>query len=305
MDSLRQCTHARTWRIVEDNVGKENAVNTIQEPRPVVVGVRGDQPALLGYALEWAELLHAPMRVVHAYTFPNYTSEPMTGHDTFAVCQDAAQAVLDAARRELGPTREVHVEFALLYGTSAHALESESKLASAVVIGTDNVGWLTRVLDGEVARHVAAHSHAPVVVVPEGSPVAHLKDIVLTLSEETSASGPLRFAFDIASWTGAALRVIHVVSTDRFSAESTVHRNRLEGMLRPWADAYTDVRVTPVVTVGDPADECLVAASTSDLLVVGRPRHTRRRILSEPSVVATVLRNAVCPVAVVPSRDDQ
>jgi nucleotide-binding universal stress UspA family protein len=278
-------------------------VNTYHE-FPVVVGVRGDQPALLAHALGWAQLLDAPLRVVHAYSFPNYTSEPMTGRDMVAIYQDAAQAVIDAARRELGATGEVPVEFSLHFGMPEGALESESKLASVVVIGTDNVGWLARVLDGEVSRHVAAHSHAPVIVVPEGIRTLHPQDIVVTLDDGTSGAGPLQFAFEIAHRSGAGLRIIHVISSDRYAAEARRHRERIDEMLRPWTETYPGVRVSSSVTAGDPADECLIAASTSDLLVAGQPHDTRRWITKKPPVVTALLRTARCPVVIVPPAED-
>ncbi|MBB5938404.1 nucleotide-binding universal stress UspA family protein [Streptomyces zagrosensis] len=74
----------------------------------------------------------------------------------------------------------------------------------------------------------------------------------------------------------------------------------LTEVLAPWRERYPDVPVVAHVELGSAGRALLSAASTADLVVIGR--RTRRSPVGTRigSVAHAVLHHAPCPVAVVP-----
>lgn len=266
---------------------------------PVVVGIECEQPGLLHYAHSWAERWNAPLRVVHAYSFLDVASELYSSDDGTSA-QDRAQEVIDDARdylQELGP---VPLEFSLNDGPATAVLEMESKHASAVVVGTDDVSRMRRFVGAEVARHVAMHSYAPVFVVPFGTRVQELRDVVLEIDEHNIADGPIRFAFETASRAGARLRVMHVVPRTVYLADPAEHGARLTRIVETWQSRYPDTKVSPSLVCGDVQDEAVIASTSAQLMVVGRPNEPHHGQLFGLHVAEEVVRRSQCPVVVVP-----
>lgn len=267
---------------------------------PVVVGIQHEQPGLLHYAFSWAERWNVPLRVVHSYSFLEVAAELYSSADDGVSAQERAQEVLDDARdylRELGP---VQLEFSVNDGPATAVLEMESKHASAVIVGTDDVSRMQRFVGAEVARHVAMHSYAPVFVVPRGTRVKELRDVVLEIDEHNIADGPIRFAFDTASRTGARLRVLHVVPRTVYLADPAEHGARLTRLVDTWRARYPDVEVSPSLVCGDVQGEAVVASTSAQLIVVGRPNEPHRGQLFGLHVAEEIIRRSQCPVVVVP-----
>lgn len=267
---------------------------------PVVVGVQHEQPALLHYAFSWADRWKVPLRVVHAYSFLDVASELYSSDDGTSA-QDRAQEVIDDARdylEELGP---VPLEFSLNDGPATAVLEMESKHASAVIVGTDDVNRMRRLIGAEVARHVAMHSHAPVFVVPYGTRVKELRDVVLEIDEHNIADGPIHFAFDTASRTGARLRVMHVVPRTVYLADPAEHGAVLTRLVERWQARYPHIEVSPSMVCGDVQDEAVIASTSAQLIVVGRPNEPHRGQLFGLHVAEEIVRRSQCPVVVVPA----
>jgi nucleotide-binding universal stress UspA family protein len=186
-------------------------------------------------------------------------------------------------------------------GPATAVLEMESKHASAVIVGTDDVDRMRRFMGAEVARHVAMHSHAPVFVVPFGTRVKELRDVVLEIDENNVADGPIRFAVETASRTGARLRVMHVVPRTVYLADPAEHGARLTRLVETWQSRYPGTTVSPSLVCGDVEDEAVIASTSAQLMVVGRPNEPQHGPLFGLHVAEEIVRRSQCPVVVVPA----
>lgn len=261
--------------------------------RPVVVGVSGDQPALLSFALGVSEMLDAPIRVVHAYSFQGTTGDHDRG-------RDAGKRVLDAARERLATHADLDAEFVLRSEPPGFALETESKDAALVVLGTDDVGWFDRLSGGNVAQRVALHGSCPVLVVPPSVPEPRIDEIVVALDVDNVVKDALDFGFDLGERTGTDVRVVTVLPADFDAEERDWRDGRLRGHVAEELTRFPDVTARHEVITGKPVAE-LGRGSQARLVVVGRPHQPHRAPLFGPRVAATLLRRALCAVAVVPA----
>jgi nucleotide-binding universal stress UspA family protein len=146
-------------------------------PGTIVVGVDGSAPSLaaLRWAADEAKLRDARLVAVHAWAFipPAPLAEPglapIPAADLPAQLeaqQDAAHAEFAAAIDEAFPERTpVEIERKLIENDPGEALESESKTADLVVVGSRGRSGIAAALLGSVSRHVVDHATCPVVVV--------------------------------------------------------------------------------------------------------------------------------------------
>lgn len=267
----------------------------------VVVGVRSRQPALLGYARTLARLLDARLRVVHAYAPPYshadlYITEAEA--DSYVAAANGVMADAQAYVDETGIGADTELE--LVPGYPPAALVAEGREAKALVIGTDDLGWFSRITGAAVSSHVALHADCPVVVVPPAVSASAMTEVAVAIDGETAAQGPLRFAFELADRAGAGLRVIHVGEPATSVSDTEARELRIAEVLSGWRQDYPEVPVTPEIWAGDPVDETIRAAGDAGLLVIGRP-HVGRWHLPGRAVAVSLLRVAALPVAVVPA----
>ena len=139
-------------------------------------------------------------------------------------------------------------------------------------------------------------------------PSHQLAEIVLGVDARRPADGAVRFAFDCARLWGVRLRAVHswrfpscaaelpfgIPEEDRAAWED--HEVQLlSRALRPWREKYPDVRVLEDVRHLPPAEALVQRSAEAGMVIVGRNR------AGEPGTVARdVLRDARCPVLVVP-----
>ena len=202
-----------------------------------------------------------------------------------AVIRWAAQ---EAALRGL-PLRDVH--------GSPPEVPDATRLVVAAVPGLD----------------VPAFSAHPLVLLPERCTARRAAltapEVVLGLNARQPATEAVDFAFDTARLWGVRLRVVHawhfpscaaelpfgVPEADRAAWEDQ-EVQLLADALRSWREKYPEVHVLEDVRLFTPADALVERSMGAGLVVVGR------RSESEPGTTArAVLRDARCPVAVVPS----
>lgn len=267
---------------------------------PVVVGIGHEQPGLLEYAYAWADRWQVPLRVVHCYSFHDVAVDIYSTADSSGA-QTRALALLDRAREHVQELGSIELELSLDDGFASTTLERESKHAAAVVVGAGDAGWLRRLVAADVAQYEAMHAHAPVFVVPDQAGVAELQNLVLAIDEENIAEGPVEFAFDTAARTGARLRILCVVPRIAFAAEPSRYGTHLAEITEAWSARYPRVDVTPSLLCGDVEDETLIAASSAQLIILGRPNEPRRGKIFGVPVAETVMREAACPVVIVPA----
>lgn len=143
--------------------------------RRVVVGVDAHDMSKPGStnesvrALQWA--YHLPgvehIRVVHGWFIPPLTVGMFATNEVDVAAMDAAagaaiQLVIDAAG---APPDGVTVEPEVVRNPGGRALIDASKDTDVVVVGSRGRGGFAGLLLGSTSAEVAAHSHAPVVVV--------------------------------------------------------------------------------------------------------------------------------------------
>jgi nucleotide-binding universal stress UspA family protein len=217
--------------------------------------------------------------------------------------REAGQKVLDDARhfieQEVTPVR---AEYVLTTAPPIGALEAEAREASVVVVGADDMRWPDRLFGGAVASHVALHAACPVIVVPERTyPTPLSGGVVIALDGDTSAPGPLQFAFEQARANGGVLHVLHAIQPGTGPADSEAVRANIGEVLAGWSDEYPNVRVLQSFPIDEVEDACRRATEYSELVVVGRPHHRALSFASARPLAAEVLKHAHCPVAVVPA----
>ena len=270
--------------------------------QPVVVGIAGEQPAVVRWAVAQAERSRRPLRVVHTWAIAPMEAEAYVLTDTTTLMRAEAERVLDEARdlvTSLAPTLEA--EFVVEYGAPDQILIHESASADSVVVGSDDASWIGRLLGGERSAHVGRSARCPVVVVPEmADPGTGEGGVVVAVDGETSASGPLRYAFEQADARDVRVLVLHSVPEWTRRTELTDHDVDLAEITAGWQEQFPGVEVQRTMVQGDTVAECIEATAEAALLVLGH--HHGRSGLSDllHPVAASVLRGARCPVALVP-----
>ena len=299
---------------------------TQDSTRPVVVGVDGSDSADAAVALgAWeASRRHTSLRLIHAYTsaygataFAPYPTEYLDP------IEPARELLARAVTRARERWTQLDVEGSVVAGSAAAALVEASRAASVVVVGTRGLGGFSGLLLGSVSAQLAAHCRAPLIVTrsPEVAFPADLAwaglPVVVGVDGEHSEVA-LAFAFDEASARGVPLLALYAwwvlpasnlgpIEPGRFDlvAAEDEARRMLAESVAGWRDKYPDVAVHLVPGHHlNPAIALLEAGEHAGLVVVGRHGGN---VLSRSLLASTgdmVLREAVCPVAVVPSLID-
>lgn len=268
---------------------------------PVVAGVSEDQPSVVRYAMAEASRLDTSVRVVHCYR--EHAGDVYIGSDRDEPMRAAGEAVLDAARRVVDEADAGQdVEYVLERGDPGSLLLRASEWAQVVVVGADETHWLERMLGGDVSGHLALQAACPVVVVPRELRDADLVDrVVVTLDGDTSASGPLRYGFELADFRTELLHVMHATPAATTAADTSVITARVSEEVALWNELTPAVRVQLSLTNGDSLEECIGATVFASLLVIGRPHGGSPLFALTRPVAMLVLREARCPVAIVPA----
>lgn len=269
--------------------------------QPVVVAVSEKQPVAVRYAVAEALRLGLSLRVVHCYSLPASTAEIYPDEELVQALRDAGQIVLDDARSIVEEGDAPETEYLLSSGGPVAVLLEESHEARVLIVGADDVPWFDRMLGGEVANYVARKAHCPVVVVPESIfPYQPTGSVVVTIDGDTSAAGPLRFGFEQADGRSEGLNVLHAAPAGTTLEDFEGHQANVAEIVAGWQERFPGVRVQRTSSSGDPIETCIAATAGSSLVVIGRPHgHTMPFGLARP-VAMQVVRQAVCPVAVVP-----
>lgn len=132
--------------------------------------------------------------------------------------------------------------------------------------------------------------------------------IVCGLSSSATALNAVRFAAALASGPGVEVLCVHVDHAPS-PWRRRDGRRRGDAQLDERFDALADtlelsaITATPRVTAGDPAQVLReTAASTrADLIVIGKSRRSRLSRGFMGSVQSDLIRDATCPVAVIPA----
>ncbi len=131
---------------------------------PVVLGLQGDSSddAAGRFALDEAAGLHAPLRVVHAWTPPSVVSAGARHEEATRLHTAVLERAVDQLR---GRDPSVPIEGILVEGEPSDILSEEAESAQLLVVGAHRRGRLDRFFVGSVGREILARPRCPVAVV--------------------------------------------------------------------------------------------------------------------------------------------
>ncbi|MFE6740373.1 universal stress protein [Streptomyces tubercidicus] len=283
----------------------------------ITAGVDGTAESLsaIRWAAEEARLRHARLRLLHAWVLlaPEPTPRPEADEDQnywpHRMMNDAATMV--HARFPDLPVDEV-----LVAKDPPVALQEAAEESDLLVLGSRDLGPVSRYALGELGLRLVTHTASPLVLVrARQEPGAHegAGGVMVALSLHDPCEALLAFAFDSAARRGVTLRAVHGRhlpsyaynrggGVEPIAAEEAEQdaRQELAGALRPWRDKYPDLRVDERVVMESPAPALLHSAADAGLLIVGRRHRHRLPGTRIGHVVQAVVHHAPCPVAVVP-----
>ncbi|MEU9734845.1 universal stress protein [Streptomyces sp. NPDC048002] len=290
---------------------------------PVVVGVddADDQDALVRYAAHQARMTGVPLHLAHALVLPGpfgWDKEEEAGPKALVRRASTVVNRWEAVARSAFPDLTVKGE--LPFGDPASTLVERSAEASLLVLGHRGKGGFPRLALGSVSLQVATHSRCPVLVIRPGIDGARPRGPVVVGADLVHRTPQvLTFAFAEADRRSAHLRVVHAlhrpallpgpgsVSSAQREGRDTEDeaRSLLEERISELRARHPQVPVELHIEWVRPATRLTEWSEEADLLVVGTRGRTGLRRLFLGSVSGEVLHTAGCPVAVVPTQDEQ
>jgi nucleotide-binding universal stress UspA family protein len=273
----------------------------------VIVGVDGSENSLI--AADWAAREAAsrevPLRVLHARPLLPLLlpGRPWAPPKETADLLHTVESILVRAHPGL------EVSCVEVVDTAPSALVAASEEADLLVVGARGRGGFAELLLGSVGLHSAARAHCPVMTVRQSRTEAlaepHQPEILLGVNARAPDEAALRFAFETAQRRGAGLRAVHAYpppgplgAEDDEQAEDECAL--LEEALAICRKQYPDVDLRAQTVAADPACVLVHAASSAELVVIGRREPAGSLHPRLGHVAHVVLHHAPCTVAVVP-----
>ncbi len=290
-------------------------------PKVIVAGIDGSSAAANAalWAAGEAQLQHAELRLLYAYTVPATSTipTPMTPPNISEQLKEAGKHILATGRLavlDVYPRLEVSTR--LCHEWPAEALRGAAERALLTVVGSHGAGAIVETLLGSVAAKLIGHLDHPLAVVrtdlrraqvPPGGPVA----VGLDGTPESDAA--LGYAFGEASIRQVSLVALHSWDAQPLAGFSRVYpleidrhlvdaqeRHLTASRLAPWIQQYPQVKIEQMVVHGRPA-EALVhycEENAPSLMVLGRrARHGLTGMLPN-AIVHAVVAHGSCPVVV-------
>jgi nucleotide-binding universal stress UspA family protein len=191
---------------------------------------------------------------------------------------------------------------------------AEREHADLIVVGSRRLGPVRRITLGSVSDSVLRDAPCAVAVPPRAhsGSAQPPRRIAVGWVPSSEADAALRFAYSLAAETGATLNVVTAVSVREaapvLGTTVLVYDRFLEDICR---SAERDVQaaveafggkvpLTVDAVIGDAADELVRRSAQVDLIVLGSRGYGPIRRVVIGSVSFRVLRDAECPVIVLP-----
>jgi nucleotide-binding universal stress UspA family protein len=269
--------------------------------RDVVVGIDQSPEALAAaqYALWQAEKRGLDLVVLHTYSIPAMEA-PLS--DAYFTClREAAQSVVDKVVVELDPPDSVRVKTLLQQTAPALLLQRAAETAQLVVIGQHHSGWFERLIAGSVVNPLCKNAACPVIIVPRRWQRSWHNDqpVVVALDGQSAAATALQVAFEEAELQQTAVVALHAMPPEASPEEVAKQERALAELLTGYERDHPQILVRVRTVAGNPDKALVQSSQDAALLVVGAPRGHRLGSWSR-SVARGVLKQAGCPVAVVP-----
>jgi nucleotide-binding universal stress UspA family protein len=225
--------------------------------------------------------------------------------------KDARLLAERIVERDGGELKVVHVE----KGSPADALQAlaESGEADLIVLGSTHHAHLGSVSPGSVAEHLLHGARCRLVIAPKGYGDAdhsqdRLRVAAVGFDGMAESYAALDEAAKLATKFGGSLRVIGVATPVPAMGAGAAQAAGAEAgpdfqtqLNNAVAELPPELRALPVFERGDPVEKLLQAADMGvDLLVLGSRGFGPVMRLLIGSVSSRVIREAPCPVLVVP-----
>ena len=276
-------------------------------------GSRGSRAAVV-YAAAEARTRGLPLEVVTV--MPAYLPAGPFPVAPDASMHKAAHAVLgQAADLAEATVPGLHVTTTLLLGSRVDALVRHTTDAALLAVGAPPHGLAERLWTGSTVTGAAARVRCPLVIVPpEQGSAPRTGRVVVGLKTTRHAEHLLGAAFAVAQQTQCDLRVVHawrmLSGYDDMIADRTTRSEKVTELVRSIEDnlidlrlAYPEVQVEVEVLHRQAAFALTEESEDADLLLISRPAHGGF-VHYLGSTARAVIREARCPVEVVPPVDE-
>jgi nucleotide-binding universal stress UspA family protein len=279
----------------------------------VIVGYDGDETGdeALALAAGFGHVFGSELHIAHCYDdlVTKASEEAATAvaahvHEVFARAASLLDHEIRCTMVELpgqSPAREL---LAL----------TEREQADLIVVGSRRLGPMQRITLGSVSNSVLHGAPCAVAIPPRGyiREARPPRRIAVGWVPTAEADAALRFAHALAAEIGGTLNVVSTVSVHAavpiVGAAALVYDGFLEDICRgarrdieATLEALDgDVAVTVDTEIGDAADELVRRSAERDLIVLGSRGYGAIRRVVLGGVSFRVLRDAQCPVIVLP-----
>jgi nucleotide-binding universal stress UspA family protein len=224
-----------------------------------------------------------------------------------------SQHAMDQARKtlraSLGESEQPEMHTEIVYSSVVPALIDASEDAWMIVVGSQGLGALGRLLLGSVTTGLLHHAHCPVAVIHSTETEAPDSNapVLLGIDGSPASEAATALAFDEASRRGVGLLALHVWSDvgvfpvlgmdwrDRESEGQEILAERLAG----WQERYPDVHVKRLLFCDKPSHWLLKESEHAQLVVVGSRGRGGFPGMLLGSVSSAVAQAAKVPVIVV------
>jgi len=282
----------------------------------ILVGVDGSAASdgAVAWACREATMRRLPITLIHAVP-PVVVGWPVGRlyADTPEWQNESGQHVIDQARKTLSASLsgsdslEMHTEIA--YSCVMPTLVDASKDAAMIVVGSQGLGALGRLLLGSVTTALTQHAHCPVAVIHSDGSVARDSNapVLLGIDGSPASESATSLAFDEASRRGVGLLALHawsdvgvfpILGMDWRDSErkgQEILAERLAG----WQEQYPNVHIERLILCDKPSRWLVQESKRAQLVVVGSHGRGGFAGMLLGSVSCAVAQSVAVPVIVV------
>ena len=281
----------------------------------VVVGIDATPASKNGvrFAALEAQRLGAELHIVHAT--PTYSDVPgdiqLLDESTLATHGQTLLEEAEGVARAAVPDLSMRTH--LMSGGAVDTLVANAEGALMLVLGAERRSLAGRIWTGDIVGGVVARASCPVVVVAsEWEPTEASGRVVVGLESMETAPQLLAEGLSLAHNSKAELVVVHawklqsgyddlVANRGDADAYGRSATSKIEPVVNDLRQQISEVPVRIEVLHAQPAFALVDASTDADRLLLARQRHARLPHHLGP-VTRAVLREAQCPVEIVPAR---